>query len=353
MTGLTAQQRAIAEELGILVQNSIAQTQKAATPITTTQLQDAAGVGLNQEIPSEFIDLVVDESVLLKRARGYRTRFRTGDLAKLDVQRYITESAEENGTSTETRAHTPGSVHYLNRKIRSQYDITGEAEEDNIEGPSGVNTILAALMKQVANDIETLGIEGDESVVGSDDYSRLVRSNDGWHVLTSAGTGTHIKNAGAKQVSWKLLSDMVKMLPTRYRGGNWQSRYAFVMSPNTHICLLDEFINRETGVGDAIWGGGANGLRPLGIPLVEVPLIPENLTVTGTDSTGTFIWLVDLRNFIYVIQRAIRMHREFIPRYDRMEFTVFQRCDFIIENTDAIVKATNVLVDPAAARYGA
>src|SRR5690606_27251104 len=121
----------------------------------------------------------------------FRTDKPSGDIAKIDVQGYITESATENSTSTETRKHTPSSVHYQNKKIRSQFDFTTEVEEDNIEGPSGVNTILGALLKQVSNNVETLGIMGDESQGGSDDYSRLLRANDGWHVQTAAGTGTH------------------------------------------------------------------------------------------------------------------------------------------------------------------
>src|SRR5690606_27083216 len=119
-------------------------------------------------------------------------------------------------------------------------------------GPSGVNTILGALLKQVSNNVETLGIMGDESQGGSDDYSRLLRANDGWHVQTAAGTGTHQLNAASKQISWRLLSDMVAALPTRYRR-NLQRDYRFIMSPNAVIRLLNEVQSRQTDFGDSLY----------------------------------------------------------------------------------------------------
>ena len=326
---------------------------KAATPVTTSQLVDANGVGLSVEVPDAFIDLVVDESELLKLVRVHRTNKPSGDIAKVTVQGPITEYAEENSAATETRAHTPGSVHFQTRKVRSLYDFTTEAEEDNIEGPSGVSTLLDALRKQVANDVETLSIEGDESQVGTDDYSRLVKANDGWNVLTGAGTGTHLVNAGNTRVSWKLLSKMVKSMPTKWRRGDWKRRFKFLCTPDVHQQLLDEAQERATGLGDGVWRGNEDNVSPLGIQVVEVPLIPQDLAGSGTASSGTFLWLMDPRNFIYVIQRQMTMHREFRPRSDKMEFTLYHRPDFIVENTDAIVKAVNVLTDEAVARYGA
>ena len=323
---------------------------KAATPITTTQITDSAGVGLKQGVPDKFIDLVVDESVFLKECRVFRTDAPAGDIAKIDVSGYITESATENGTSTETRSHTPSSVAYVVKKTRSQFDLTSETEEDNIEGAGGMTTILNALLKAVANDQETLAIMGDDSEAGSSDYARLIRTNDGFNVLTGAGTGVHQFAAGNKQVSWRMLSDMMGQLPTRYRRNIRD--YRFIMSPNVSLQLKNEAQARATGLGDGFWNN--NGmLNPLGVPILEVPYLPEDLTLNGTSSTGTFIWLANPKNFIWVVKRDLKIHREFIPRYDRTEITVFQRSDFVIENTDAIVKATGVLVDPNAARYAA
>ena len=346
-TKLNAFQQAIADALA---KEHVEFKSKAATPITTSHITDASGVGLKQGVPDKFIDLVVDQSVFLKECRVFRTDAPAGDIAKIDISGYITETASENGTSTETRAHTPSSVPYVVKKTRSQFDITSETEEDNIEGAGGMSTILNALLKAVANDQEVLGIMGDDSEVGSSDYARLIKTNDGFNVLTASGTGVHQKNAGAKQVSWRLLSDMVGMLPTKYRRNIRDFR--FIMSPNVSLQLKNEAQSRATGLGDGFWNNNQM-LNPLGIPILEVPYIPEDLTVSGTDSSGTFIWLANPKNFIWVVKRDLKVHREFIPRYDRTEITVFQRSDFIIENTDAIVKATGVLVDPSAARYAA
>ena len=344
--GLTDYQTRLAEEMGML---RIEDARYAATPMTTTQMTDASGVGMSVEIPDRFIDLVVDESVLLKAVRVYRTSKPSGDLAKLDITGYVTESATENTTSTETRAPTPNSVHYQNMKLRSQFDFTGELEEDNIEGAGGINTYLACLTKAIANDTETLSIEGDDSDGGSTDRSRLIRANDGWHIQTGAGSGAHIQNAGGKRPSWALLNAMIMSLPTRYRGGNWKQKFKWLMSPNCAQLFATEAVSRATGLGDGTYKGDA--LAPHGIAIMEVPRIPENLTVSGTASLGTFIWLVVPTNFVYTIQRQLTIASWRNVRKDATEITAFSRNDFVIENIDAVAKAINVNLDQAATIY--
>lgn len=260
----------LAEELGLLSAEGAA---KAADPLTTTSAVSTDSVGLSKDIPDKFIDLMVDESTLLKNIRLFRTNKPSGDLAKLDVIGNITEQATENGTSTETRRTTTTSVPYVNKKLRAQFDITTELGEDNIEGESGISTILGSLMKAVGNDVETLAIQGDDSVGGSTDFARLQKANDGFNVLTAAGTGTHQLGVANAQISWRMLSDMIAALPTRYRGGNWKSNYRFIMSPNAKIRLMNEAQTRATGLGDGVWVGNDN-LAPLGIQVMEVPLIP-------------------------------------------------------------------------------
>lgn len=323
---------------------------KAATPMTSSQLGGTTtrpGI-FTRDLPDAFIDLVVDESVLLKNIRLERKTEPTGEIAKIDVVGHISEQASENTTSTETRSITPSTLEYLTRKIRSQFDITTEVEEDNIEGPSGMNTMVQAMMKAISNDFETLALEGDESQGGASDYARLVKTNDGFQVLTAAGTGAHQVNAGNKRISWKLLHQMLKTLPTKFRG-NLQN-FRWIASSNTVLDLLEEAESRQTGLGDLKYNSRGE-LTPLGIQFLEVPRLPEDLSASGTDSTGTFIWLCDPRNFIYIVQRQMTVHKEFKPRTDKWEYTVFTRNDFLVENTDGVVRANNVLLDPSADRY--
>ena len=68
---------------------------KAADPLLTTVMDSAS---LRRELADHFIDLVVDESELLKLVRVHRTDAPSGDLTKLNVNTYVTEAATENTT---------------------------------------------------------------------------------------------------------------------------------------------------------------------------------------------------------------------------------------------------------------
>ena len=320
---------------------------KGSDIINQALLQNTGG--LAQNLADSFIDLMREESVLLKEVRLWRVTERTGEVSKLDFSGHATEQASENTTSTETRRPTSTFLTYTTKKTRSQFDLTAEVVEDNIEGASGAQTILNVMLKSIRNSMETLGIEGDESNASTDDFSRLQKTNDGWNILTNQANGGRIKSAGAKRVSWELLRQMLVDLPTRY----WQDRTAlrWIGSPLVLLDLQAEAEGKDTNLGDLMWSSATGPPAPLGIPFLEVPLMPTNLSVTGTDSTGTILWLCDPKNFIYVVQRDMVVHQEFIPRFDRTEITAFMRTDFLVENADAVVKATNLVLDPGADRF--
>jgi len=321
---------------------------KAADPLLTTVMNSAS---LSRELANRFIDLTVEETVLLKMVRVHRTDSSSGDITKLNVSGPITRGAGENSTFSETRRPSDSVVTYTTAKSVSGMDITGEWSEDNIEGQGGINTVVKSFTSAIGNDMETLSIEGDDSVVGADDTSQLLVINDGFHVLTASGTGTHIVGAAAKQFSYKLASDMLRAMPTKWKQNITNLRW--MMSWDTAQSYVDEAAARGTAYGDQIRQTGK--LPPIcGIQPEIVPKIPQDLTLSGTaDLNGTFIWLCDPRNLIYVVQRMFKLERERVPRKDREEFTAHMRTDFVIENTDAVVKATNVTVTSSAAYYGA
>ena len=335
-----------AKHLGLT--GTVEQMRKAANPMTDSTFSGNAGLGY--DLADAFIDLVVDESVLLRSIQVRRTNFRAGEFSKLTSPGYVTRKATENSTSTETRAIVNRPLLYVTQKSRSDFDITGEVAEDNIERESGVNTILNALIKQVNNDMEVLSIRGDESVSATDDFSSLVKVNDGYLVQTSLTNGSGVVSGGGKRISRKLLRQMLQNLPTRHRRD--KSRLRWIMSPNMMLDLQEEAADRSTNFGDTMWSSGQPP-APFGIPVLEIPLWPEDLTASGTSSTASPIMLCDPKNLVYIVQRDIQIEQERIPRYDRTEISVFMRTDFLIEDYTAVVKTANVVLDPGATRYGA
>lgn len=312
---------------------------KAADPLITTVMNTAS---LRRQLATKFINLVVDESELLQMVRTVRVDAPSGDLTKLNVNTNVTRKATENTTATETRRPVDSALSFTTVKSVSLMDVTGEWMEDNIEGAGGRNTVVTAFTSAIANDFETLAIEGDDSVVGSDDYSQLIQINDGWHQLTTLAAGANIRDAGGLRPSYQLLSDMLKDMPTKYKRA--RKNLKWIMSWGAAQSLVDEFAGRVTAFGDQVRQTGQFPAM-LGIPLVIVPLIPEDLTLVGTTgTTGSFIWLADPNNFLFIVQRDFRAEWERVPRKDADELTIHMRTDFLVENTAAIVKATDVSV---------
>jgi hypothetical protein len=320
---------------------------KAADPFLASSLDSE---GTKKELADAFIDLVVDESVLLQNIQVHRTDSPAGDRSSLNITGPVTEAASENEEGTNTRRPSNTSQSYSTVKMRSMLDLTGELQEDNIEGPRGKNTITNMMVKAIANDMEQLAIEGDDSVSGSDDVSRLVGANDGFKVLTDSGTGARIVNAAGTQPSDALMSLMIRTMPTKWKKD--KSKLRFIMSDGASQSLMDEYASRSTAYGDEMRRTGVmpaiRGIQPL-----IIPLIPEDLTFSGTDgTTGTFIWLCDPTQFVYVIQRDFSMEWERKARYDRDEMTVYMRTDYLVETADAIVRADNVSIWTEHGFYG-
>lgn len=321
---------------------------KAADPLITTVMDSAS---LKRELATEFINLVVNESVLLQEIRTKMVDAPSGDLVKLNITTNVLELASENTDSGNTRRPTDSALTYNTVKLRAALDYSGEWTEDNIESEGGVNTVLTAFSDAIANDHEVLCISGDASVSGSTDYQRLVKANDGFHTLTASGTGVQILNAGATRPSYALLSDMLKLMPTKYKRN--LSKLRWIMSWGTAMSLVDEIAGRLTEYSEVTKRTGMSVLeKVLNIQTLIIPYLPEDLTLTGTSgTTGTFIWLADPKNFIAIFQRNITMEKERVPRSDRWELTMYLRTDYLVENTAAIVKATNVSLWTGHSRY--
>lgn len=312
---------------------------KSADPMTVSTLDTTA---VSRQLATRFINQVIDESVLLSNVRRVLTDKPAGDLTKLRVSGPVTEGATENNDSGNTRRPTSAGLSYAVKKTRSAIDVTGEVVEDNIEGPSGLVTIMNAFQNAVANDMETLALEGDSSVSGSDDFSRLVKVNDGYNVLTSAANGAHVVNAGSKRFSYALSSVMKRQMPTKWKRNMAALRW--IISYNTQQDYIDEQAARNTPFGDTI---RQSSELPLinGIASLVVPLMPEDLTLTGTSgTTGTFVLLTDPKNLIFVVQRDLKVLWWDNYRKDTKEGTMYMRSDLLVEETDAVVKAQNVSV---------
>lgn len=308
---------------------------------------------LNRVQSDRFIDLLVDTSVLLKNIRRAKKDHAKGDLNKLDLGTIVTEGA--NATS-KARTSTPTErvTSYDMVKYRSAFDLRTDFLEDNLERGAVRDKILGMFTKAMSIDAEMASIEGDDDLPVGDSQTaenNLLGVNDGFQKILLANVpANQIIDCNGRAPSPQLYYDMKRRIPARYRIAKPTYRWIVPSGPKDKWAL--DWQTRQTIGGDAaLRDGEAPG--PWGIPMLEVPLFPEDLAFTTSGNgpvsktDGSFIWLTPYENLIWFVQREISIEFDRKPRQDLWESTVHWRCDFEVENEDLVVLATNVCMSGA------
>lgn len=296
---------------------------------------------LSRQQADRFIDLVIDYSVLLKRVRTRRVDHPKGEINKLNLGSIVTEGASTTSKAT-TRLPSESMITYDMEKYRSAFDIKTDFLEDNIERTAVRDKLLDMFTKRIAVDTEMAGIEGDESLSvgdGQTDENNLLGVNDGFRqiLLDNVPSGQQVDAAGTAP-SKKLYYDMRRLIPPRFRVA--RPNYVLIMGSGPYDKWMLDWSDRETDGGDRVL---ATGLKPgpFGTPILEVPLMPEDLSFGSAGSDGTDIWMTPLDNLIYFIQRDITIEFDRVPREDKWEVTIHFRVDFEVEDPDMVVLAKN------------
>jgi len=308
-----------------------------------TSLQ--SGGILSREQFDAFISMVWEYSNFLDTIRTVTVTNKSGEIDKLGYSAPITRGATEATTFTDTQQPTFSKILYDCIKAASAYDISTETEEDNIEGPQIRNTLMNAFTTQLSIDHTDLAINGDSSLVGTDNYSMLRKLNDGLHILTTVAP--NYVDANGKGISLKLLRDGLNQLPEKYRA-RLEGRLKWFIPINPLTDLLYEVGVRETPGGDAVYNSNPK-LSPFGIGILGQAMFPKDLTIGTAATDGTFILLSDPNNLIWFIRRKIQMYFEFKARDDLTQVTAYSRTDFQIEDINALVKIKSVSCDASSA----
>jgi len=302
---------------------------------------------LNREQSDRFIDLLVDESVLLKRIRRERKDNDKGEINKLDLGSIVTEGASATSTAS-TSVPSESVVTYDMVKYRSAFDLRTDFLENNLERSAIRDKILGMFTKRMAIDSEMASIEGDDALVTGDDQTasnNLLGVNDGFNkiLLAEVPAAQQIDAAGTAP-SKALYYQMKRAIPSRYRAAKPLYRWIAPSGPVDKWML--EWSDRVSDGGDsALATGTVPG--PWGIPMLEVPLMPEDLTWGSAGTDGSQIWLTPFENLVYFVRREITIEFERRPRQDMWEATIHYKVDFEVENPDLVIIATNVALSGA------
>lgn len=285
-----------------------------------------------------FIRNLIDQPTLLNQVRVIEMDTPSLELNKIGFGKRILRKANEGtaladaaidgafdaSTSGEYRARAKpqtSKVTLETKEVIAEVRITYSALEDSIERGNLENTIYALIGERAALDLEELIIKGDTSLNNDDQYLDLT---DGVLKLATA----HVVDAAGAPVSAAIFNSVLKALPTKYRRN--RSSMRFFTSPDVEQDYRLALSTRGTGLGDAILTG-QSPVPVFGVPLVGAALMPTaNILFTNP------------QNIIFGIQRNIRIEAEKLISEREVKIVLSARVAVQIEETDAVVKVTNL-----------
>ena len=291
-----------------------------------------------------FIDYVWDATVLAQDGRRVTMRANTMELEKVNVgERVIRAAAQANPEYTNTGALFT-KVELTTKKIRPDWEVSTEALEDNIEGGALEDHLVRLMTNAFANDIEDLAINGTGT--GIDPFLNIM---EGFVTkVTDAGSGAHEALVTVVDDAWttEVMQDIILAMPRKYRALKSNLKFyagtdAFqgIVKNNGTLAdaIAEAFAPRTGGTernrqayldGQAQTFGGARTTRVLGIDVQEVPYYPAG-----------YVDLTFPANRIWGFQRDITVNREYKPKKDTIEYTVFVRFGLQWEELDAVAYA--------------
>jgi len=297
-----------------------------------------------------FIDYVWDATVLAKDGRRVTMRANTMEIEKVNVgERVIRAAAQASNDYTNTGASFT-KVELTTKKIRLDWEVSTESLEDNIEGGALEDHLVRLMTNAFANDIEDLAINGDGST------GAFLSIMEGFvHKVENDGDA-HEALVTVTDDNWttEVMQDIILAMPRKYRAIKQNLKFyagtdAFQGIVKNNGTLADAIAeafaprtggterNRQQyldGVGQTF--GGARTTRVLGIDVMEVPYYPAD-----------YVDLTFPANRVWGFQRDITVNREYKPKKDTIEYTVFVRFGLQWEEQDAVAYA-DAAYDPTA-----
>ncbi len=299
--------------------------------IDTTDL--AAGGILTTGQADRFIDLVSDQSVMLGEARVVKMRSAVTELDKIATTGRVSKLKTEGTAPAALSEPAFSKVTLTATDIITPFEITFEALEDSIEGGNLENTVISAMAKQTATDIEELAVQGD---TGSADA--FLAGLNGWRVLADDG---HEVDVEGDTLSKSVLSVMYKQLPDKYKRNQGDLR--FFCAPACVQDWHDTFTDRATPAGDdAI--RVAQAPPYMGVPVVSVPVIPTDLDGINdhVGSNLSYGFLTPRENLVFGIHREIRVDKDRDILRGVNIYAITTRVAIEFEDDDAVVLVVNL-----------
>jgi len=343
---------------------TLAKAVEANTTVTTTMVGSAfsdtgihranEGKGglLNPEQSARFLDYVFDATVIGKVARTVRMRADVTEIDRIGVGEKLMKLATEADNTAANAAVTFSKISLTTKKLRLDWELSTESLEDNIEGADLEDHIARLMATQAGNDIEDVVLNGNSANTGD----ALYKAFDGVVKLSKANG--RVVDGGGNEISREIFNKALKAMPRKYKqrrndlrflsGSNLIQDYLYSTSQNIQNVNPQDIAASIIRGDQPGLGGPAGFVAPFafGIPIVEVPLLPETQTGDYSGATGSHgdVHLTFPNNVVIGIKRDVTVYRFFWPRKDSIEYTMYTRVGVQIEQADAWVVVKNVKI---------
>lgn len=314
---------------------------------------DDGGVLLPEQ-SRQFIDYIFDEMVLANDGRRVVMKANTMEVDKVRVGSRLVAKATQAEQTGANSAPAFTKIELTTTKFRLDYELSTESLEDNIEGQQLEDHIVRLMATQFGNDLEDIAINGRPATSGDGTYNNtlagfirqtLDTSYTGAHeAAAAAATMTSIWEAtpdsgdgSVATLSLEAIEAVYNALPRKFKARRQDLK--FYMN-SKHLQELISALRSVGSVPEQVATRVIDGVLPqiggpagaqymiFGLPVLEVPLYPDN-----------YVDLTLPSNRIWGFQRDVTVHREFKPKKDTVEYTVYVRMGVALEEKSAIAYA--------------
>jgi hypothetical protein len=337
-TGLDSAAASVGDQLG----NTATAAFGATSGPNAVNPTGVAGGILAPEQARRFIDYVWDATVLAKDGRRVTMRANTMEIEKVNVGERVIRAAAQGAPDYTNIGATFTKVELTTKKIRLDWEVATESLEDNIEGAALEDRLVRLMTNAFANDLEDLAING----IGSGNNAFLsIMPGFVAQVNQVAGNDAHEYAATVADNNYttSVMQGLLLAMPRKYRALKSNLKFyagtdAFAGIVRNNGTLADAIssafadrtgstqANRQDYLdGAAQTTGNARTTRVLGVDVLEVPYYPAG-----------YVDLTFPQNRVWGFQRDITVNREYKPKKDTVEYTVFVRFGIQWEELDAV-----------------
>lgn len=300
-------------------------------------LADIAGNnGILQTAQAQrFIRLLVKESKVMGMATVTPLRAPKQLINKTRFTSRVLRRGQEGTALADADRSKPAFsfVEHDAQLFKAEVRITDEILEDNIEGDQLRQTVMSTLAERIATDMDEVIVQGDTA--STDDF---LAAFDGILALATS----NVVNAGVQTLNKGILRDMLKTMPSEWLRNKGAMR--FLTSVDAEIDYRDSLSDRMTMLGDqalAAIGSESAVVGYSGVPVIDIPLFPENL---GVGSNCTSVLLTDPKNIDVGVWRKVKIETDKDISAGVLVVVATMRFDVVYQEELAVVKATNVQV---------